>query len=178
MVCIILFKILFGWLEFYFLCGHGQLVRLGCGSGRDQRGQIWIIETETKTENVWVSMTRLSPRLKRSEFQWRDRYWDWKGLSLNDKTETETEKSESRWRDQDWKNMSLNNKTGKKMSIRRLHRDTHWYLLVQGAHNGPICRIRSFKWPNTILPLNIGQPFVLKVRYFPESQIFHFFKRV
>ena len=68
---------------------------------KDQRDQIWIIETETKTENVWVSITRL--RLKRSDSQWRDRDQYCKcvilndetetdNLSLNDKTETKTEK--------------------------------------------------------------------------------------
>ena len=41
----------------------------------------------------------------------------------------------------------------------------------QGAHNGPICRKRSFKWPYLILWSNIGPPFAWKVRYFYESQI-------
>ena len=36
----------------------------------------------------------------------------WKDVSLNDKTKTETEKSESQWQDRDWKNLSLWNETG------------------------------------------------------------------
>ena len=45
----------------------------------------------------------------------------------------------------------------------------------QGAHNGPICRKRSFKWPYLILWPNIGPPFAWKVRYFFESQINQYF---
>ena len=56
---------------------------------RDQRDQIWIIKTETKTEKVWVSMTRPRPRLKMSESQWLDWDRDWKDVSLKDETETE-----------------------------------------------------------------------------------------
>ena len=68
-------------------------------------------------------MTRPRPRLKMSEYQWRDR--DWKYLSLNDETKRGTEKvwvsmarprprlkmSESQWRDRDWKDVSLNSET-------------------------------------------------------------------
>ena len=43
----------------------------GWAGGRDQQDQIWIIKSETKSEKVWVSMTR--PRLKMSESQRRDR---------------------------------------------------------------------------------------------------------
>ena len=45
----------------------------------------------------------------------------------------------------------------------------------QGAHNGPICRKRSFKWPYLILWSNIGPPFAWKVRYVHESQINQYF---
>ena len=45
-----------------------------------------------------------------------NRDWDqnWKCLSLNDETETKTEKYESQKqdRDLDWKNLSLKNETG------------------------------------------------------------------
>ena len=78
---------------------------------------------ETETKKVWVSM--MIPRLKMSESQWWDQ--DWKYLSLNDKTKTKTEKSESQWRDrdQDWKNLSLsrdeaefvNNETPSRLSL-------------------------------------------------------------
>ena len=73
----------------------------------DHWDQIWIIET--KTANVLDSITRPKPRLKRSESQWWDR--DWKCLSLNNETKTETEMSKSQWRDRDWKDVSLNDET-------------------------------------------------------------------
>ena len=131
---------------------HPLLIDFGEGScsscfccDRDQRDQIWNIQTKTNTENVWVSitrpklrlkmsksqlqdrdwnvqasMTRPIPRLKKCESQWWDR--DCKCVSLNDETKTETEKSESQY--QDWKNLSVRNKTGQKISIPRLHQDS------------------------------------------------------
>ena len=45
----------------------------------------------------------------------------------------------------------------------------------QGAHNGQICRKRSFKWPYLILWSNIDPPFAWKVRYFYKSQINQYF---
>ena len=78
---------------------------------RDQQDQIWIIETENEVENVWVSITKLRPRLRRSESQWQDQ--EWKCLSLNNKTETEKmwilmtrlrlQMCESQLQDRDWK---------------------------------------------------------------------------
>ena len=65
-------------------------------SNRDQRDHIWIIKTETYTENVRISMTN------------RDR--DCKGLCLNEETKSKTEND---WQncDQHWKDASLNDKT-------------------------------------------------------------------
>ena len=70
--------------------------------------------------------SRLRPRLKMSESQWRDWVRDWKGLSFNDETDTETEKvwvpmtrlrprlkkseSQSRDWDQDHKNIQTKTK--------------------------------------------------------------------
>ena len=51
----------------------------------DKRDQIWLIKKKTKTENVWLSMTR--PRPKMCDYQNQDQ--DLKCVTIKTKTKTE-----------------------------------------------------------------------------------------
>ena len=51
-------------------------------------GEIFVKEVRfPQSEILFATLPR--PWLKMSESQWRNGDWDWKGLSLNDETETE-----------------------------------------------------------------------------------------
>ena len=56
---------------------------------RDHWGQVAILETKSKTSISWFLSLRPSPRLEFSEFQFQDRVWEWKFLSLNFETKSE-----------------------------------------------------------------------------------------
>ena len=79
----------------YFQQFSGNLARLKFSKNSDL---IVLFQFSLEHIEVWIYSR---PRLKMSGSQWRDR--DWKCVSLNDETETKTEKSKSQWRDRNWK---------------------------------------------------------------------------
>ena len=124
------FWVLWGKMLSFFVwhCHHYHLVKHLANFSPSW--SFWLIFAHSSA--VWfggfhAQVYNLHQGLARPDF-------DWKCLSLNDKTETKTEKSKSQWqdRDRDWKSLSLNDETGQKLSILRLHQDSHivWLLFL------------------------------------------------